>query len=55
MILHTSEYKSSEICENLAYEEKPIRILNRKDQVPWNKTIPLVKVLKKSHTMEEAI
>ena len=43
-----------EIQENLTYEEKPVQILDRRDQVLRNKTIPLVKVLWRSHTVEEA-
>ena len=43
-----------EIQENLTYEEEPVQILNRREQVLHNKTIPLVKVLWRSHTVEEA-
>ena len=34
-----------EIQENLTYEEEPVQILDRREQVLRNKTIPLVKVL----------
>ena len=43
-----------EIQENLTYEEEPVQILDRREQVLRNKTIPLVKVLWRSHTVEEA-
>ena len=43
-----------EIQKNLTYEEKPVQILDRREQVLRNKTIPLVKVLWRSHTVEEA-
>ena len=43
-----------EIQENLTYEEEPVQILDRRKQVLRNKTIPLVKVLWRSHTVEEA-
>ena len=38
----------------MTYEEVPIQILDRKDQVLRNKTISLVKVLWKNHIVEEA-
>ena len=40
--------------ENLSYPEWPIRILDRKDQVLRNRTIPYVKVQWSNHTPEEA-
>ena len=43
-----------EIQENLTYEEEPVQILDRREQVLRNKTIPLVKVLWRSHTVKEA-
>ena len=43
-----------EIQENLTYEEEPMQILDRREQVLRNKTIPLVKVLWRSHIVEEA-
>ena len=43
-----------EIQENLTYEEEPVQILDRREKVLRNKTIPLVKVLWRSHTVEEA-
>ena len=41
--------------ENLSYEEAPIAILAREQKVLRNKVIPLVKVLWKNHSQEEAI
>ena len=43
-----------EIQENFTYEEEPEQILDRREQVLRNKTIPLVKVLWRSHIVEEA-
>ena len=43
-----------ELDELLAYEERPIRVLDRKVKDLRNKQIPLVKVLWKHHEMEEA-
>ncbi|VFR01666.1 unnamed protein product [Cuscuta campestris] len=40
--------------ENLTYEEEPVEILAREVCQLRNKTIPLVKVLWRSHTVEEA-
>ncbi|XP_024155816.1 uncharacterized protein LOC112163790 [Rosa chinensis] len=41
--------------EHLTYEEQPVEILDRRDQVLRTKTIPLVKVLWRNHAVEEAI
>ena len=51
---HVLTEKPVEIQENLTYEEEPVQILDRREQVLRNKTIPLVKVLWRSHTVEEA-
>ena len=51
---HILTEKPVEIRENLTYEEEPVQILDRQEQVLRNKTIPLVKVLWRSHTVEEA-
>ena len=42
------------IEENLTYEEQPVEILDRRDQVLRTKIIPLVKVLWKNQSYEEA-
>ena len=52
--LHVLNYEPLKIKDNLTYEEVPIQILDRKDQVLHTKTISLVKVLWKNHTVEEA-
>ena len=51
---HVLNEQPVEIQENLTYEEEPVQILGRREQVLCNKTIPLVKVLWRSHTVEEA-
>ena len=43
-----------EVHEDLTYEEKPVKILDRQDKRLRNKVIPLVKVLWKNHKIEEA-
>lgn len=43
-----------ELKDDLTYVEQPVEILDRRDQVLGNKTIPLVKVLWRSHVVEEA-
>jgi hypothetical protein len=43
-----------ELKENLTYMETPVQILDMREQVLRNKIIPLVKVLWRSHTVEEA-
>ena len=48
------EYEPLQIQENLSYEEIPIKILDRKEQVLRTKTIPLVKVLWRNHSTKEA-
>ena len=40
--------------KNLTYEEHPVEILDRRDRVLRNKVVSLVKVLWRSHTVEEA-
>ena len=51
---HVLNYEPLKIKDNLIYEEVPIQILDRKDHVLRTKTIILVKVLWKNHTVEEA-
>ena len=46
--------KSIEIDETLTYEEKPVKLLDRKVKELRNKRIPLVKVLWRNHGIEEA-
>ena len=51
---HVLNYEPLKIKDNLTYEEVPIQILDYKDQVLRTKTISLVKVLWKNHTVEKA-
>ena len=50
---HVLNYEPLKIKDKLTYEEVPIQILDRKDQVLRIKTISFVKVLWKNHTVEE--
>ena len=43
-----------QLKENLTYEETLVQILDRKEQVPRGKVIPLVKVLWRNHEREAA-
>ena len=51
---HVIEYEPLQMQENLSYEEIPIKILDHKEQVLHTKTIPIVKVLWRNHSIEEA-
>ena len=51
---HVLTEQPVEIQENLTYEEEPVQILDRREQVLRDKTIPMVNVLWRSHTVEEA-
>ncbi|XP_027156521.1 uncharacterized protein LOC113757415 [Coffea eugenioides] len=51
---HILQPKSIEIDETLTYEEKSVKLLNRKVKELRNKRIPLVKVLWRNHGLEEA-
>ena len=42
---HVLDYSDLSVREDLTYEDRPIRILDRKEQVLRNKVIHLVKVL----------
>ncbi|XP_070667583.1 uncharacterized protein [Malus domestica] len=44
-----------EINSDLTYDEEPVTLLNWKDKELRNKTVRLVKVLWRNHSMEEAI
>ena len=50
---HVLSYKSLDVDPKLTYEEKPIKILNKKDKMLRIKTMPLVKVLRLNHAVEE--
>jgi hypothetical protein len=51
---HILSYEPLQVQEDLSYEEMPMKILDRKDQVLRNKTIRLVKVLWRNHSAGEA-
>ena len=51
---HVVEYESLDIRPNLTYEERPIRILDQKEQVLRNKIIPYVKILWWNGGLEES-
>ena len=48
---HVLEYELINVREDLSYEEQPVQILDRKDQVLRSRTISLVKVLWRNHTV----
>ncbi|KAL6191065.1 hypothetical protein ACLB2K_037457 [Fragaria x ananassa] len=51
---HVLQEQPISLQKELTYEEEPVQILDQKEQVLRNKTIPLVKVLWRSHQVEEA-
>lgn len=51
---HVLEFEPPQIREDLSYNEQPIQILDRKEQVLHSKVISSVKILWKNHS-EEAI
>jgi hypothetical protein len=51
---HILQEQPISLKKNLTYEEEPVQLLDRKEQVLRNKTISLVKVLWRSHQVEEA-
>ena len=51
---HILKEQPIQLKENLTYEEHPVEILDRRDQVLRKKVIPLVKVLWRNHGAEEA-
>ena len=51
---HVLEEQPISLQKDLSFEEEPVQILDRKEQVLRNKSIPLVKVLWRSHQVEEA-
>ena len=50
---HVLRDQPVELKEDLTYEERPVQIVDRKDQVLRNKVIPLVKVLWMNHGRED--
>ena len=51
---HVLRDQPVELKEDLTYEERPVQIVDRKDQVLRNKVIPLVNVLWMNNDREEA-
>ena len=51
---HVLSYEPLQIRDNSSYEEVSVEILDRKEQVLRNRTIPWVKVLWKNHSVKEA-
>ena len=49
---HGLREQPMQLKENLTYEETPVQIVDRKEQVLRSKVIPLVKVLWKNHERE---
>ena len=52
---HVLSYESLDVDPKLMYEEKSVRILDQKDKMLRNKTLPWVKVLWRNYFMEEAM
>ena len=51
---HVLSVEPVDLRKDLSYVKAPVRILDRKDQFLRTKTIPLVKILWRSHSLEEA-
>ena len=51
---HILETPTIKVNDDLSYEEQPVHILDWREQVLHNKTIPLVKVLWRNYAIEEA-
>ncbi|KAM1216834.1 hypothetical protein ACFX2J_013072 [Malus domestica] len=51
---HVIPHQLLEINSDLTYDEEPVTILDWKDKVLRNKTVHLVKVLWRNHSVEEA-
>ena len=51
---HILSYESLDVDPKLTYEERPVRILDRKDKMLRNKIVSLIKVLWRNHVVEEA-
>ena len=51
---HVVQAGEIEMSDNLSYVEEPVQILDRKQRQLRNREIPMVKVLWKSHSIEEA-
>ncbi|XP_035548707.1 uncharacterized protein LOC118349208 [Juglans regia] len=50
---HVIDYEPLQFQEDLTYTEEPVRIVERKEQVLRNRTIPLVKVVWNNYAISE--
>ena len=53
-VAHVLSYESLDVDPKLTYEERLVKILDRKDKMLCNKNVLLVKVLWRNHVVEEA-
>ena len=51
---HVLKDQPEELKDNLTYKEQPTQIVDRREQILWDKVIPLVKVLWGNHGIKEA-
>ncbi|XP_052174731.1 uncharacterized protein LOC127789782 [Diospyros lotus] len=51
---HIIDYQTIEVKEDVTYEEKPVSILERKEKVLRNRSIPFVKIQWQRHSLDEA-
>ncbi|XP_043701235.1 uncharacterized protein LOC122651765 [Telopea speciosissima] len=51
---HILHYEPLQLKEDLSYEEEPVKILDRKEKVLWNRSVSLVKVQWKNNSGREA-
>lgn len=51
---HILQEKPIKVKENLTYDERPLHVLDRKEQALRTKVIPMVKILWNNHGIEEA-
>ncbi|MFG1569936.1 hypothetical protein ACDT16_13705, partial [Staphylococcus aureus] len=51
---HVVDFGQLELKADLSYVEEPVQIMERKDKLLRNRTIPLVRVLWRNHSVEES-
>ena len=51
---HVLKHQDLQISPGISYEERPAKILNRKEKILQNKVIPVVMVLWQNHATEDA-
>ena len=51
---HVIKDSEIEITDNLSYVKKPVKIVDYRVKQLWKREIPMVKVLWKNHSVEEA-